>query len=241
MAFSRFSYLLTLVLLLPTVFAKTDPLFYSCSRTENFTVSSSYAKSLHKLIENIKYLAPAKGFALGSLGQTSQDRPYGLTLCRGDISASDCLTCIAEASNEIRTRCPNNKQATIWYDNCLIKYSNINFFGQIDEQNKFYLLNVQNVSDPASFNANVKDLLSKLAENASVSPRMFAAGDMEIEGSKKVYGLAQCSRDLSSGDCQKCIDSAISELPSCCDGKKGGRVVGGSCTVRYEIYPFVNA
>ena len=57
---------------------------------------------------------------------------------------------------------------------------------------------------------------------------MYAVGELELEESKKLYGLTQCSRDLSSSDYKKCLDDSVSELPSCCDGK-GGRVVGGSC------------
>ena len=123
------------------------------------------------------------------------------------------------------------------YDNCLLKYSNNYFFGKIDEQNKFYMWNLRNVSHPASFNQKVKDLLVELTEKAHVEPRKYAAGDSRLGPSKKLYGLAQCTRDLSSIDCKKCLDDAIDELPSCCNGKEGGRVVGGSCNFRYEIYP----
>ncbi|CBI28971.3 unnamed protein product, partial [Vitis vinifera] len=71
--------------------------------------------------------------------------------------------------------------------------------------------------------------------------KMYATGELELEESEKLYGLTQCTRDLSSSDCKKCLDDAISKLPNCCDGKEGGRVVGGSCNIRYEIYPFVNS
>lgn len=238
---SFFFNLLSLALIFQTVVG-TNPLLHFCSSNDNFTSHSPYETSLKKLMRNFYYLAPPSGFALGSLAQSTQEQAYGLALCRGDVSASDCRKCVAEASSEIRKRCPYNKGGIIWYDNCVLKYSNKDFFGQIDNQNKFSLLNVQNVSDPMTFNQNTKQLLSQLAQNASINPRMYAAGDMEIdEGSKKVYGMAQCTRDLSSVDCKKCLDGAIGELPSCCDGKQGGRVVGGSCTIRYEIYPFVKA
>jgi hypothetical protein len=75
----------------------------------------------------------------------------------------------------------------------------------------------------------------------SATPKLYAAGELELEKSKKVYGLAQCTRDISASDCSKCLDGIIGELPRCCDGKEGGRVVTGSCNIRYEIYSFVTA
>ena len=129
----------------------------------------------------------------------------------------------------------------IRYDNCLLKYSNLHFFGKIDYQNRFYMWNLRNVSNPVWFNQKTKNLLSQLSEEAYVAPKMYATGELELGESEKLYGLVQCTRDLSTVDCKKCLDGAISELPNCCDGKEGGRVVGGSCNFRYEIYPFVNS
>jgi len=83
--------------------------------------------------------------------------------------------------------------------------------------------------------------LTQLANKAKATPKLYATGGMELGESTKLYGLVQCTRDLSSAVCKKCLDGIIGELPSCCDGKEGGRVVSGSCNFRYEIYPFVNA
>ena len=101
--------------------------------------------------------------------------------------------------------------------------------------------NVKDVSDPSSFNQKTKELLSNLADQAFTDTKMYATGEVELEESKKLYGLTQCTKDLSSSDCKKCLDDGISRLPNCCDGKEGGRVVSGSCNIRYEIYPFVNS
>ena len=81
--------------------------------------------------------------------------------------------------------------------------------------------------------------MNRLTRKAYLTPLLFATGEMEIGGgTEKLYGLAQCTRDLSGGDCKKRLETAIAGLPSCCDGKQGGRVVGGSCNIRYELYPF---
>jgi hypothetical protein len=231
-------YLLTFALLQSIYGAR--PLKHICSNPENFTTNDPYDSNLRKLMGNLYYQTPPQGFALGLVGQDPY-KTYGLALYRGDVEATDCRTCGNEASSDIHKRCPYNKGAIIWYDHCLLKYLNTDFLGQIDNQNKFYLWNVQKVSEPTTFNQKTRELLSLLAKEASVTPKLYAVGELELEESRKLYGLVQCTRDLSTSDCFKCLDGIIGELPRCCDGKKGGRVVGGSCNMRYEIYPFVSA
>ncbi|KAL6330331.1 hypothetical protein AAG906_040258 [Vitis piasezkii] len=255
MPFSRFASFLCLLsfLLLLNNAVGVNPLFHFCTGSEKFIDNGPYETNLNKLMDSLQILAPPTGFGKVSVGLNA-DRSNGLALCRPDVSNTDCKACITEASTEIlkrscitessgeiRKRCPDNKAAIIWYDYCLLKYSNVNFFGQVAYQNRFYMWNLNNVSDPASFNQKTKELLSNLAQKAFINSKMYATGELELEESEKLYGLTQCTRDLSSSDCKKCLDDAISELPNCCDGKEGGRVVGGSCNIRYEIYPFVNS
>ncbi|KAA3479253.1 cysteine-rich repeat secretory protein 38-like [Gossypium australe] len=214
-------YLLTLASLLQTAFG-AEPLFHTCSNTGNFSAGSPYEANLKQLTEY-----------LSNQGQ-NPNQAYGLALCRGDVRSADCKTCVVEAGKEIRKSCPYNKGAIIWYDYCLLKYSNMEFFGKIDNQIAIYLWNPNNV--PESYGRQAKELLSALATEASVYPKSFyASGEMEVYGAVKIYG----AQDLSSSDCKKCLDGIIEQLPSCCD-KKGGRVIGPSCNFRFERYRFVN-
>ncbi|XP_015935975.1 LOW QUALITY PROTEIN: cysteine-rich repeat secretory protein 38-like [Arachis duranensis] len=192
------------------------PLFHFCSNTGNYTPYTPYESNLKILINSLIYKTPSTGF-----GQFQNQQAYGLALCRGDASVGDCKTCVTDAAKELRSLCPYNKGAVIWYDNCEVKYSDTDFFGQVDNTNRFYLLNVQNVSDAATFNYVVKELLSLLASKASEDPRLYASGDLKVGECERVYGLAQCTRDLSSVDCNNCLHDAIHQLPSCCDGKQG--------------------
>ncbi|KAJ9686747.1 hypothetical protein PVL29_015546 [Vitis rotundifolia] len=235
MSFSRFAsflYLLSFVLLIQTILG-VDPLFHFCSSSEKFIDNSPYETNLNKLMGYLYLAAPPQ--------------VLGKALCRGDVSNTDCKACITEASSKIRKRCPHNKAAIICYDHCLLKYSNMNFFDQVDYQNRFYMWNLNNysdvkffreidnqnkfkyntqsVDDPTSFNTKT-ELLSSLSNKAFVSPVIFATGALALEGPMKLYGLAQCSRDISSLDCKRCLNGVVSEFPSCCNGK---RVVGGSC------------
>ncbi|KAL7000204.1 hypothetical protein U1Q18_001352 [Sarracenia purpurea var. burkii] len=242
MSFSRFPsplYLLCFAFLIQ-IAVGANPLFHFCSTSDNFTANGPYETNLNKLMGYLYFKTPPTGFGSGSIGDI-HDRANGLALCRDDVNNTDCKSCVAEAGAEIRKLCPYNKGGIVWYDECLFKYSNLDFFGTIDNQNKFYMWNVRNVSNPVEFNRKTRELLSGLSDLAYASPKLFAAGESELRESTKLYGLVQCTRDLSSSECKKCLADAIDELPSCCDGKEGGRVVCGSCTVHYEIYPIVNA
>jgi hypothetical protein len=54
---------------------------------------------------------------------------YGLFLCRGDVNSTTCQSCVSYASQDIISRCPSTRTATIWFDECMLRYSNSNFFG----------------------------------------------------------------------------------------------------------------
>ena len=73
-----------------------------------------------------------------------------------------------------------------------------------------------------------------------MSPNIYAAGKLAVEEGKNVtvYGLTQCTRDLSSDDCKTCLDYAIDDISDCCAGRDNASVLRGSCNIRYEIYPF---
>ncbi|CAI0460711.1 unnamed protein product [Linum tenue] len=223
--------------------AAAAPLFHTCSNAaKNSTASGRYDVALSSLLGYLRDQTPRNdGFALGSLGSSLRDRPYGVALCRGDASAADCRSCVGNATAEILRRCPSDKSAAIWYDGCTVRYSDSDFFGRVDDRVRFYLINTANASDAASFDGKLRELMGRLAREAAyVAPRMFAEGVIEEE-EKKLYGLVECSRDLGSGECKKCVGEAIGQLPRCCGGKVGGQVVGGSCRIRYEVYPFLAA
>ncbi|KAK9089609.1 hypothetical protein Scep_028691 [Stephania cephalantha] len=238
MYFFRFTFLhlISFISLLHIVTC-ADPLFHFCSNKGNYKNNGPFDNNYKILVSSLFSQVPPTGFALDSTGQ-GEEVVNGLALCRGDIPSNDCKSCVIEASDEVRKRCEYNKGGVIWYDSCMLKYSNEKFFGTIDYGNRFYMWNLNNVSDAESFNMKTKELLSKLSAKASSSSKFYAAQVEEIGEAEKLFGLVQCTRDLTKEKCKKCLDDAIGELNTCCDGRRGGRVVGGSCNFRYELYPF---
>ncbi|KAJ7981335.1 Cysteine-rich repeat secretory protein [Quillaja saponaria] len=92
---------------------------------------------------------------------------------------------------------------------------------------------VQAINDIGSLCWPNKGAVACLAEEASMSSKMSAIGNVELYGSEKLYGLVQCTRDLSSMACKECLTRSISALPNCCSGKKSVRIYGGSCDIRH--------
>ena len=83
-------------------------------------------------------------------------------------------------------------------------------------------------------------MVTHVSNDSVMTKSMDAIGRLELDGSNKLYGLTQCMRDISSSDCEFCLEFAITKLSHDCDGKHGGRFLGGSCNVRYELYKFFN-
>ncbi|PON48666.1 Gnk2-like domain containing protein [Parasponia andersonii] len=204
------------------------------------TPNDSFDKSSKELFGYFNYELARNDFVLGSKGH-GLDQAYGYAHCYYGVYAKDCQTCMAEAANESIERCPYRKQAVMLYENCVLKYSDVSFFGIVDEyQLSRVLPRAENSSSPEEFNAKKKQLLGNLSGQVSRTPRFMATGDFPVDGSTKLYGLAQCTRDLSSLVCQKCLDGAISKNQASCTGKLGARVLTASSIMRYQVYKFYN-
>lgn len=210
---------------------------YECSGT-NISPNGTYRKTLNNLMSYLDSKTPVTGFGSGSILGLNQNQIYGLALCRGDLSATDCKACVDLASMELERLCQST-EAIIWYDHCELKYSDLAFLGKIDQQHWFYFVEPTNVSNPVYFNDKVLELLTNLTVKAYVSPKMYAAGTLGIGNSTTLHGMVQCTRDLSHADCKSCLSEAINFIPQYLYGKQGGKQVGGSCTVRFEIFSFL--
>ncbi|RWR90863.1 cysteine-rich receptor-like protein kinase 10 [Cinnamomum micranthum f. kanehirae] len=219
-----------------------DPLYHICDNTANYTNTSTFGTNLKLLLPSLSSNSTLNyGFYNTSIGQDTNEA-YGLVLCRGDASSSTCQNCTQTASDEILSRCPN-RSATIWYDDCLLRYSNSNFLGSSSTPVWVYMWNTQNATNPDQFESVLGELMNNLSSRAAYETRlrMFATGEAKVSSFSNVYGLVQCIRDISGDDCYRCLGSAIGQIPKCCDKKQGGRVFGAVCNIRFEIYSFYGA
>nr|POE83642.1 cysteine-rich receptor-like protein kinase 29 [Quercus suber] len=105
----------------------------------------------------------------------------------------------------------------------------------------FFMWNVNNVSaNYDQFSQDLRTLLDSKRVQAAAggSLRKFAAGNATAPNNQTLYSLVQCTPDLSDQDCSDCLAGAMGDIPNCCDGKQGGRVIRPSCNLRFEVALF---
>ncbi|XP_027089354.1 antimicrobial ginkbilobin-2-like protein [Coffea arabica] len=207
----------------------------------NFTSGSEYENNLNFILHDLSNKTPATGFGLAYAGGVeNSNRAYGRAQCRADVSTADCKTCISEMVRWVRGKCPFYKSAFAWFQGCLLRYSDDDFFGKIDDPNSlaFFILEKENLSNIAPLE-KVEGLLNQLAGEASASKELFARGEVKLAGSKNLYGLVQCTLDLSPADCKTCVDGLVSIVPKIYGN--GTQIYTSTCTLQYLLYAFFNA
>ena len=233
------------VLLASLSIAQPDFLYQSCRNTENnYTANSTFQKNLDSLLSSLDSNTQIDyGYYNFSAGQIGPDQVHATALCRGDILLNECRGCVSNSVRKILQICPNQKEAIGIYDFCILRYSNRSSFGVLDEEFIVYTWNTENASHVNLFSQALGNLTSRLrtAAASGTSLLKFATGN-QTAGIITIFGLVQCMPDLSAQDCDDCLAGTFQQIRSCCDGqiegKIGGRIVRGSCYLRFETYPF---
>ena len=168
------------------------------------------------------------------------DTVFGLYMCRGDIPPHFCEQCIINATDRMASDCRSSVEAIVWYNHCLLRYSDQPFFSKMSTSPRFDMLNVTNVIDKdSSFKFQLSNALVEVANETGDSTERYWTESLRLNDYQTVYILAQCTQDLSSGDCGGCLyDASASAIPWSRLGSVGGRVLYPSCTIRFELFQF---
>ncbi|KAF3320600.1 Cysteine-rich receptor-like protein kinase 15 [Carex littledalei] len=131
----------------------------------NFTTNSTYQSNLNRLLSSLPEAGSATGFSLATQGQ-APDQVFGRVLCRGDKSANYCLSCFRNASKEILTDCAPRERALIYYDDCILGYSDTN---STNSDEIWVFFNPNTVSDVQTFEDVYDNLMGSLTAKAANS------------------------------------------------------------------------
>lgn len=230
-------YFSTFFFLLPLSSNCTDPLGNFCNNNNNITNSQTSA-NINKVLAELLANASVSGFATASYG-SKNDQVFGLAQCRGDVSAEDCKSCLADAAERLPKLCTKQADARIWFDYCFLRYDTQDFLGELDTGFGIFYWNVENVTEPERFDAELGKLMDGVRKQAVASgSRGLGKGESKFSNFVTIYGLVQCTEDLSRLSCAQCLAIAEANFPKFCLHRKGCRVLYSSCYVRYELYPF---
>ncbi|XP_056172138.1 cysteine-rich receptor-like protein kinase 29 [Syzygium oleosum] len=232
----------SLLLLLLLMFASTINAQFPvthCGSTGNFAANSTYQTTLTTLLSSISTtnsLSLSYGFfnASAAISGASQTL-YVFGLCRGDLTAVSCRTCLNVLASDIRRLCPLQKEAFLYTDNCVIRYSDTSFLGVVATEPSYVVRTSYEVSSPDTYDAVLRKLLNALWAEAAGggSLRKYASGN-ESAGPDMIYALVQCTPDLTKQQCSDCLMIGVQTIRDCCAKYTGGRFMVPSCLILYE-------
>ncbi|XP_021726234.1 putative receptor-like protein kinase At4g00960 isoform X2 [Chenopodium quinoa] len=230
--------------LIPKTSAQFQFLYSKCGNTGFYTPNSTYQSNLKTVLNSLSTTQVTNGYYNLTVGQ-KPDKVEAMVLCRGDVPVNTCRLCMRDSAANLPLFCPNQAQAFGYSDHCIIFYSNNATFHVVRDRPRWGLWNGNNVSDIIGFNNTLTALMKNLQNQASSenSELKSASGQTNLTGTNKtMYGLVQCSPDLSRHDCVVCVQDLFSFFPrwfvTPTFTAAGARVITPSCNLRYEIYSF---
>ncbi|KAG2558600.1 hypothetical protein PVAP13_8NG285100, partial [Panicum virgatum] len=178
------------------------------------------------------------------------NKVYGVALCRGDMDPYACSTCVGTAFQGARQRCPLTKDATIFYDNRL----NTSMF--VD--GALVLMNMSsepmlpacwdtthNHAQATNFTQFFRSVLTDIVGHVLSTTAHYAAIRVDKDDGistsavvPRLYCLAQCAPDLVEDICYYCLTNFSDLATANFAGRRGGRVLGVRCNLRYDSDKF---
>ncbi|CAN6585101.1 unnamed protein product [Malus baccata var. baccata] len=160
---------------------EADYLAQLCPNTATFTPNSTFQSNLNRLLSTLSFNANHSTGFYNATVQTTNNAVYGLFLCRGDVVGTDaCETCVATAIAEAPKRCSLKKQVVIWYDDCMLRYSNELFFSTAPELTPLYMWDMDNATDQTRFNQVVEASMNEVATKAAYDADKFATKEENL-------------------------------------------------------------
>ncbi|KAJ4703213.1 Protein kinase [Melia azedarach] len=208
-------------------------IYHYCLRLSNNTASDDYVLNLGKLNEKLRGEGSTSSYYNATAGDYP-DKVYGLYLCRIGTSYQVCQDCIEFAIDRLIRNCTGTREAIVWYEECLVRFSDRSFASTMETFPYQYMCN--NVTETDKFSKILSLSFDDVIRNAASNHSKYASQTAIVSSFQKLDTLAQCLPDLSISDCTVCLKEAVAYISSCCSG----RVFFPSCNIRFEVYPCFN-
>eukprot|EP00253_Pinus_taeda_P024938 PITA_24938 len=217
-----------------------------CENSE-YTNGSAFQSNLNQVLDSLVENVSTIGYDTTTVAerQKSDSTVYGVAQCRGDLNSSDCKQCLETARSTIisDTNGCSKTSASIILDGCFLRYDNQSFSNNFSQSAEMHVgCNPRENSQP-EFTITIRALLLNILYKAAKSPKLFAAEQTvpPYNSTYHIYTLAQCWADLSTEECEACLQFALSQIYyNCTAGALGSQFASVNCYLRSELYPFFN-
>ncbi|KAG4381836.1 hypothetical protein GLYMA_15G226500v4 [Glycine max] len=238
-----YSFMFVLILLSSksVVTTKAQPPIYladDCDFNPQKPLGGEYQTNLNSILSWLSSdAATSKGYNHKSIGKNNS-AVYGLYDCRGDVVGYFCQFCVSTASRQMLQRCPNRVSAIMYYNFCILRYSNENFFGNVTIYPPRHVVGTKNVSSEEEIQKGEHFMRSLIRKATVETDQLYYMDGFNLSSTQKRYGLVQCSRDLTNEGCRQCLEAMLAQVPKCCEHKLGWLVGTASCHIKYDDYMF---
>ncbi|KOM49462.1 hypothetical protein LR48_Vigan08g028900 [Vigna angularis] len=210
----RFS--LSFILLLFITTCAQTPIYMNSFCDNSTLVSSSYKANVDTLFSWLltdSYESDGYNYtSVNSNNHNNDDAVYGLYSCRHDITGYFCRFCINSASSELTRRCSNSVGAIIWYDICIIRYTNQSFSGQVTLSPIWNTTGTRKIKDSSEVK-KTEDCMEGLIRKATVVTKTYwAVDEFDWVDKEKRYGWVQCDRDTMQFD-EESLNGDLPTIP----------------------------
>ncbi|XP_072988781.1 plasmodesmata-located protein 2-like isoform X1 [Typha latifolia] len=155
---------------------------------------------------------------------------FGLFQCRGDLSPTDCASCVARAIPMWSALCGGGAVAArIQLTGCLALYE-VSGFPQVSGTQMLFKT-CGSGGGGSGFEVRRDTAFAQLQSGVGGGAGFYATSY------EKVYAMAQCEGDLSTGDCNDCVTQAVQKSEVECGGAPSGQVYLDKCYISYSYYP----
>jgi hypothetical protein len=126
----------------------------------------------------------------------------------------------------------------VWYNICLIGYSNQSFPGNVIITPSWNLKGSKNVKDSTELGKAenyIRNLIGRVTTEADVQ---WTMGEFNMRDTEKRYAMVQCSPYISKDECRQCLETMLDKVPKCCGTKVKWAVVCPSCGMEIDDNKF---
>ncbi|EOA20149.1 hypothetical protein CARUB_v10000440mg [Capsella rubella] len=216
-----------------------------------FNGNGSYAQNRQQLFSDLADKVVANGgFYNASLGQ-NPNRVYALAICATNYELDACLRCVRTLAQDTQKNCPSRMDSFIWGGtenevSCFLRSSNHSTFGNLLLEPFYVYPNpdlIEGFNNMNLFEQQWEGMVTRTlqaatnAKNSSVL-KYYGAVKENFTDFPDVYMMMQCTPDITSQECKKCLGDCLMYYRQDYQVRKGGMASLPSCYFRWDLYSF---